>query len=58
MFDDAVGCLVNRFTVEKRLGRTLSDDEWAQVCIAVDCDSVEDAIIDLVKGTVGGDKNT
>ena len=57
MFDDAVGCLVNRFTIEKRTGRILSDAEWVQVREAVDCDSVEDAIIGLAKTVIEEGKN-
>lgn len=57
MYEDSVGCMVNRYTVEKRMGRTLSDDEWMQVLAEVDCDSVEDAIIGLAKTVIEGGKN-
>ncbi len=57
MYEDSVGCMVNRYTVEKRMGRTLSDDEWMQVLAKIDCDSVEDAIIGLAKTVIEGGKN-
>ena len=54
MYEDAVGCWVNRFTVETGIGRTLSAAEWKRVLEDVDCDSVEDAIIKLALASLEG----
>ncbi len=57
MYLDAVGCWINRYTVESRIGRSLSDTEWNKILSEVDCDSVEDAIIDLVFAHLNGGAN-
>lgn len=54
MYVDAVGCWVNRFTVETRIGRGLSDSEWKKILEEVDCDSVEDAIVDMAVASLEG----